>query len=342
MIDFKEAIIKNVIFHRYCSEDTKCIVNNNSYEYKSEDEESILKKIFLKPFQSNIDTYEFSHLIDLNLNPLYKISQSIYNGDGFVEKSKDLFQHLKTVSKHPNIKNGDVFILKYEDVKIDNAFYEAIGIYKIENKESFIEPIQNLGETSTLNFKKGISGRKLDKACLIIFTKKPYTVYIIDNGSKETEYWKNDFINVISKDDSNNNTDNFLSLTRSFFENRLSDHDSISKIEATDILNKSLAFFKQNDSFDMDKFTKEVIGDSKLSEEFKQFKEVFQRENNIELKDSFNIASQVVKKQSSKFKPLIKLDKNFDIHIYANSELIEKGVEVDGRKYYKIYYKEEK
>ena len=70
--------------------------------------------------------------------------------------------------------------------------YEAIGIYKVENQESFIEPSQDINGRNLLIFKKGIGSRKLDKACLIILTKKPYTIYIIDNGSKDTEYWKND------------------------------------------------------------------------------------------------------------------------------------------------------
>lgn len=341
MIDVKEVIVKNVIFHRYCNDNAKCVTSDSAYEYKNEEEEDVLKKIFLKPFQSSIVAQEFVHSINLNLNPLYKISQDIYNGENFIEKTKDIFQHLKTTSKHPNIKDGDVFVLKYEDIKIDNAFYEAIGIYKIENQESFIEPIQDLYGKSTLSFKKGIGARKLDKACLIVFTKKPYTIYVIDNGSKDTEYWKDDFINAISKDDSTNNTDNFLTLTRSFIENKLSRKQNISKIEATDILNKSLMFFKQNNSFDMEMFTNEVIKDTNIVKEFKEFKESYQKGNNIKINDQFNIASQAVKKQSNKFKPLIKLDKNFDIHIHANSELIEKGIDADGRKYYKIYYNEE-
>lgn len=341
MVDLKETIIKNVIFHRYCCDDTKCIVNDSSYEYKNEEEEEVLKKIFLKPFQSNISTYEFAHAIDLNLNPLYKISQSIYNGDDFVEKSKKIFQHLKSVSKHPNIKDGDVFILKFDDVKLDNAYYEAIGIYKVENQESFIEPSQDINGRNLLIFKKGIGCRKLDKACLIILTKKPYTIYIIDNGSKDTEYWKNDFINVGSKNDSINNTDNFLSLTRSFIENKLSMNADITKIEAADMLNKSLIFFKQNESFNMEKFAHEVIGDSAIAKDFKVFRDNYQKENNLAIKDEFNISSQIVKKRGVKFKQLIKLDKNFEIQIHANSELIEKGVEMDGRKYYKIYYNEE-
>jgi hypothetical protein len=49
-----------------------------------------------------------------------------------------------------------------------------------------------------------------------------------------------------------------------------------------------------------------------------------------------------VKKQARVFKNILKLDKNFDIYIHGNRELIEKGIDENGRKYYKIYYEEEK
>lgn len=115
----------------------------------------------------------------------------------------------------------------------------------------------------------------------------------------------------------------------------------ITKIEAADMLNKSLIFFKQNESFNMEKFAHEVMGDSAIAKDFKVFRDNYQKENNLAIKDEFNISSQIVKKRGVKFKQLIKLDKNFEIQIHANSELIEKGVEMDGRKYYKIYYNEE-
>jgi len=48
-----------------------------------------------------------------------------------------------------------------------------------------------------------------------------------------------------------------------------------------------------------------------------------------------------VKKQARIFKTVLKLDKNFRIYIHGNRELIEQGVEKDGRKYYKIYFEQE-
>jgi hypothetical protein len=48
----------------------------------------------------------------------------------------------------------------------------------------------------------------------------------------------------------------------------------------------------------------------------------------------------VVKKQVRGLKSVIRLDRNFDIHIHGNRRLIEQGRDEKG-KYYKIYYQEE-
>ena len=75
---------------------------------------------------------------------------------------------------------------------------------------------------------------------------------------------------------------------------------------------------------------------------FEQFEARQQRENQWEISDQFEISDQAVKKQARIFKSVIKLDKNFHIYVHGNKELIEQGIEPDGRKYYKIYYAEER
>jgi len=62
----------------------------------------------------------------------------------------------------------------------------------------------------------------------------------------------------------------------------------------------------------------------------------------MEVSDNFDISKQAVKKQARVFKSVLKLDKNFHIYIHGNRDLIEQGVDNNGRKFYKIYYEEEK
>jgi len=178
MIEIQEAAIRKLTFQKIGNEFQKP-TTPFSYEYDNEEEEEILKKIFLKPFTSSAATYEFSHSIDLDLHPLFKLSKAIFHGSDFENTSQQIHQHLKTTSKHPNIKDGDLFIVKYDDVKLNNQHYTALGIYKIENKENFVETNSNSNEEMKLNIKQGISGRKLDKACLILLTDEPYTIFLL-------------------------------------------------------------------------------------------------------------------------------------------------------------------
>jgi len=78
MIEFNEAVTKNLIFHRISNENEKCYVSMDEYTFSSLDEVEVFKKIFLKPFVNHATTYEFKHEIDLELNPLFKLSKAIF------------------------------------------------------------------------------------------------------------------------------------------------------------------------------------------------------------------------------------------------------------------------
>ena len=91
----------------------------------------------------------------------------------------------------------------------------------------------------------------------------------------------------------------------------------------------------------MDEFANEVIDNTKAIDLFKTYKTNYEEEYDTPIGDSFSISDAAVKKQSRSFKSVLKLDKNFHIYIHGNNELIEKGMEENGRKFYKIYYENE-
>ena len=341
MIEFSEAIINNLIFHRIGVESGLSYLSTSEYDIHSEEEEEILKRIFLKPFSNNVTTYEFKHDIDIELNALFKVSRAIYKEENFILKSNDIHQHLKSVSKHPNIKDGDLFIIKYDNLKFDNNFYQGLGIYKIENKESFIETMPSENGKIGMNFRKGIGSRKLDKACMILFTEEPFTVFVIDNNSTETDYWINEFIHVDYRNDYVNSTNQFMELTKNFITEHVPNEYEVSKADQIDLLNRSVDYFKKHDTFEKEEFQNEVFQATDMIDSFRNFDETYTESNDLELNDSFEISPQAVKKQARIFKSVLKLDKNFHVYIHGDKELIEQGVEADGRKFYKIYYEEE-
>ena len=105
--------------------------------------------------------------------------------------------------------------------------------------------------------------------------------------------------------------------------------------------NKSAAFFKEENVFEFNKFANEVIENPEYIDSFNTFKTNYEKEKNVDVQDNFEISERATKKQARFFKSVLKLDKNFHIYIHGKKELIEKGVDEKGKKYYKIYYEEE-
>jgi hypothetical protein len=340
MINIEHAVVDKIIYHKVGIEDTNFQLNDELFVCTDE-EENVLKTIFLKPFSNSYNAFEFKHAIDLNLNPLFTFAKAVLENNNFINDSKDICQHLKTVSKHPNIKDGDVFVMKLNDVKLDDNFYEALGIFKVENKQDFLETTSN-NDSPTLSFKKGIGTKRLDKACLIIFTKEPYTIFNIDNNSADTEYWQEEFISMAIKNDNANNTNQFLALTKTYLTEHMPAEFQVNKADQIDLLNRSVGYFKAHDEFDKQEFESEVLHHDDLINSFRSFEDKYKTNNEVIFQDNFTISEQAVKKQARIFKSIIKLDKNFHIYIHGNKEMIEQGVDANGRKFYKIYYEEER
>lgn len=340
MIKIDETIIREVILHRVSSNASDSILNDNLLDFETDEEKEVFHKIFLKSFLTNSDTFEFKHDVDLSYNVLYNLAEGIYGGDDFVIKSKEIAKHLISSSKHPNIKNGEVFITKFDDIKLENKYYEGIGIYKFETKDNFIETTLENGKIS-YSFRKGIANKKADKACLIVFTDNPFTIFIIDSNANDTEYWQKEFIDHKPKDDDVNNTNNFLSVTKSFITSHATNDFELSKADQIDLLNRSADYFRTNESLEIAHFENNVLSDEQLIKSFRDFDEQFRVDNKLNQSANFDISAVAVKKQAKNFKSVLKLDKNFHVYIHGEKELIQQGVDSDGRKYYKLYYDQE-
>jgi len=341
MINTDGTFITNIIHHSVIQEEN-AIINDQVFSLEDEKETDVLKKILLKPFTNHAVTFEFTHDVDLEYNVLFNLSRHLENGEDFVQKSQEIMQHLDSVSKHPNIKGGDVFIAEFRNIKLGNDLLDGIGIYKFEEKEPFLETRIHENKLQQ-EFRKGFGTKKPDKACLILFTEEPYTLAVIDNHTKETNYWQNDFIQLKPKNDFVNNTTDLLNITKDFVTKQLDEDFEVSKADKIDLLNRSVEYFKGNETFDKSEFEEQVFGgDSDVIESFQSFDESYRQENNLEIAEKFEISEQAVKKQARAFKSVLKLDKNFHIYIHGDKKLIEKGVDNDGRKFYKIYFEEEK
>jgi hypothetical protein len=338
MIEYKGASIQELLFQKIKEEAAS---SNHLLESAfAPSEEEILKKIFLKPFEQATTTYQFTHNVDLELNVLRKLALTIAKGESIGDAHEGIVAHLRDSSRHPNIKEGELFIVRFSELIIDKEIVDGLGIFKVEKKDSFIETPDWTKEPSLL-FKEGIGEKRLDKACLILFTPELHTILAYDNNSNDSAYWKNDFINLDFKRDHVNNTNHFLQMTKSYITDKLPEEFEVSKTDQIDLLNKSINYFKDHEEFDKSEFEGQVFGDVTAIESFRSFDKQYQEEQDLELMDSFKIAVNSVKKQARIFKSVLKLDKNFHVYIHGDRDLIEQGTDADGRKFYKIYYDNE-
>ena len=345
MIIFHETRLQKISLHEVGNK-----LNNEGIRFSKKNlhlDESIyeiLKSYFLSSFK-NEEYYNLYHESDLNLNEVYTYITEIFNDpDNLHEQSVHLAKHLYEQSVHPKIKSGEFYTVYFKDCMIDGETIDAIGLFKSENKETFLKVYQ-AGDGFAMESENGINIHKLDKGCLILNKEKEqgYIVAVVDNTNKglEAQYWLDNFLHVLQRKDEYFNTQNILSICKNFVTKQMPQQFEVSKADQADFLNKSVKFFKENENFDLEDFTNEVIGQKEVIESFKKYKSEFQEERDIEISDSFMISDTAVKKQARVFKSIIKLDKNFHIYVHGNRNLIEQGVDEKGRKFYKIYYQEE-
>jgi hypothetical protein len=200
-------------------------------------------------------------------------------------------------------------------------------------------------DTFSINYEDGINIDKLDKGCLIFNTDRDLglRVCIVDKSNKsiEAQYWKDNFLQVKPCNDDYHNTKNFMVIAKDFVTKQLPEEIELSKADQINLLNGTVEYFKKNEKFDKKDFENQVFKDKAIIESFNNFDETYRESRSIDSMENFDISPNAVKKQSKVLKSVLKLDRNFHIYIHGDRELIEQGVERDGRKYYKIYYQDE-
>jgi hypothetical protein len=347
MIEYTNTIIEKVVVHNIGNKtnEEELHLSKTLLDISDEKVTGLLSKFFLTPFsEPEYHSFTFSN-DDFTLNPMYIFASQIFEDTKLFQKtSVDIAKYLYELSIHPQIKSGDLFITHFSEIVVEDEVTDAIGIFKSENKQSFLK-LDREQQSYSIKCEDGINIEKLDKGCLIFNTDKEsgYKICIIDKSNKnaEAQYWKDSFLQLKPYSDVYHYTKNLMNITKYYIAKELPDEFEINRTDQIDLLNRSAEYFKTHDTFDKEGYEKEVFRDSKMIKSFRKFDESFRNENDIEYEDSFEISSSAVKQGVKSFKSVLKLDRNFHIYIHGDVELITQGVEKDGRKYYKIYYENE-
>lgn len=324
----------------------------------SEQLQDVLIRYFLSPFKVE----EYYHLHDddsLQMNEVYRCCREIFSDpENLMEESCRLARHLYDASTHANIKGGELFVVYFSECLLNGEQTDAVGLFKSETKESFLKvrhgDEQWSAETGDagaqsqyhLEVERGINPNRLDKGALIFNSEEDegYVVSVVDATNRNTDalYWKDGFLHLRQREDEYYNTHTEMQAYKKFVTDRLPQQfEGVGKADQADLLNRCSNYFKQNDNFDLQAFEEEVIAQPEVIDSFREYRQQYQEEHEIELPDSYDISEAAVKQQSRAYKSVIKLDKNFHIYVHGDRELIEQGEDEKG-KFYKVYYHEER
>lgn len=343
MIYAENNSIKALIMHRIGNKGMdEGYTISNRYIHIDSQLTILLTKYFINPFITS-EFYHLYHEASIELNEIYNYASKIFNDfSSFQDQSINIAKHLYNESIHPKIKAGELYVAYFENCIVEGKNVDAIGIFKSENKDIFFKVLQT-NEGFDIVTESGTNINKLDKGCLIFNTEKEkgYLVAVIDNTNRGTEakYWTNDFLHVHPRKDSFNQTQNMLSLCKSFVSQLPGENG---KIEKATYMNRSVEALKE-ESVNINTFAEQVFETPKLVSEFKQYKETYQKERDIEIDDTFETESAAIKRRATGSMTTIKLDKNFDINIHGGEQYIVRGYDDEKKMYYyQLFFKEEK
>lgn len=355
---FDASSIHSVALHRVGNKATEeGYVLSDAPLQLTEQLQDVLVRYFLTPFKVE----EYYNLYDENnveMNQIYQRCSNIFaDPECLVEESKLIARHLYDASTHANIKGGELFVVYFSECMLNGETMDAVGIFKSETKESFMKVqhdeeqwSKQEGDPSAqaqyrLEVHQGINPNKLDKGAIIFNSEaeKGFVVSVVDATNRSTDalYWKDAFLGIRQREDEYYNTHTEMQAYKKFITDELPQQfEGVSKADQADMLNRCSNYFKQNDNFDLQSFTEEVIAQPEVIDSFREYREQYQQENDIQMPESYDISESAVKKQARAYKSVIKLDKNFHIYVHGDRELIEQGEDEKG-KYYKVYFNEE-
>jgi hypothetical protein len=303
-----------------------------------------LNNFYLSKFNNIEERYAFTHANHLKFNEVFTFAQQIFTDPTqLLPASKTIATVLFNSINHPNIKSGELHVCYITNYTYHGKLVNAIGIFKTDTKQDFFE-ITATETESNITPKQGVEAGKFDKGCLIFNTnqKTGYELAVFDaNKKEETKYWIDDFLSVTLLNTHYTQTNEILNLTKKYITQNFATEFKVDKADQIDLLNRSIDYFKSNDVFEQEAFETEVFHHKNTIQSFKAFKQLQMQEHQLFIEPQFDISENAVKKQQRVFKSVVKLDKNFHIYIHGNRQLIEKGIEQDGRKFYKIYFDEE-
>lgn len=351
MLNLYPAHIESISLHRVGNKSKNEPLFLSEAPFALTDEMAgLLKEYFFKPFREKEENYfKFYHEVGLEFNTTFTAISKIFNVPAQAHAaSKNISTHLFEQSNHPHIKSGEVYVVHFSNVVIDNQKTDAVGIFKSELKQDFLQ-FGEKGHNLEILIRQGINVNKLDKGCIVFNTdpQEGYKVLSVDSNRYDTKYWLENFLGLIPVTDENFYTKNYLKFCQNFAKDVVLPAED--KQQEVLFMNRAVNHFAKNDAFEETHFLNEVLENPDLIPEFKHYKVEKGPKYSIEDVSHFDIANKAVSEARRKIKNVINLDTNIQIKLdfinpQSAEKFVEKGWDEERQMYYYLVYfnKEEK
>ena len=190
-----------------------------------------------------------------------------------------------------NISEGEVYMTAFDQIIYDQKPCQAVGIFKIDGKQSFIES-SLMDDQLALTLTKGIGIKDLNKGALIILDQNEMILKVFQNHP-DIKYWRHQFLMIRPLENEFYQTKNTLNLCKDF---ALKGLDEMAKVDQVNLLNKTVDYFSEKQSFDQSEFEEEVLASTEVKAAFHSYKGDFEEKHQIEgMREQFEISKPAFK-----------------------------------------------
>ena len=313
MYDISSTIIEHKVLHRIGNKfREEPLVLSDNLMPNEEEINNLLLLNYLKPLINLKEPFELFHESNIELNEVYHFSNKIFNDNlNFLNTSKDIAKSLYSHSTHPNILLGELIIILYNNILINNKKIQGLGIYKTELKDNYFD-VQQEGETLVLMNKQGISINKIQKGALVL---EDGNVFAIDALNQKTKYWYNDFLKIKLKKTPENNAHILKKVIQKVVSNienpieKLKINNEISqKIEKNEIIAFS----------DLKDISEKYIE----NETFNEITTAISSKENIILEDVDIVQAELLDKLTKNFRKKLNINNLLDLTLKSKNHVI--------------------
>ena len=284
----------------------------------------------------------FDAIDDLNSNNAYRFIQKIFSDKAtLVSQSNNLARHLYDQSTHPNIINGEFYVVYIEDCSVNGLTADAILLLKTEIKDSFLTVTYENGEYS-IKPQFGLGTKHIDKGCLIFNIEKDngYLLSIVENSTirQDGRYWTQNFLytkEIISDFQQTENVANFCaSLIQKVIETNPARSLDLAKASRSIVQRLQVPGTKIN--------TTELISPLELDENISSTISSYRQEYEEKVgnvPERFISNPNAIRRKAITKSNVLRVGSDFEVKILDPSATVEQGYDAEkGRNFLKLYF----